>query len=49
MKSQAHHFDGKIEQGKTPIRQTPQDWYKKRTIGPLIDIDTDNLSDSDDE
>ena len=25
MKSQARHFDGKIEKGKTPICQTPQD------------------------
>jgi hypothetical protein len=49
MKSQARHFDGKIERGKNPIRQTPQDWHRKWTVGPLIDIDADDLSDSDDD
>ena len=48
-RTQARHFNGKIESGRCPIAMTPMDWYKKWTEGPLIDPESELASDGDDE
>ncbi|MCO5571184.1 hypothetical protein L7F22_024918 [Adiantum nelumboides] len=48
-RSQARHFNGKVESGQCPIAMTPMDWYKKWTEGPLIDPESELASDEDND
>ncbi|MCO5585574.1 hypothetical protein L7F22_039509 [Adiantum nelumboides] len=48
-RTQAKHFNGKVESGQCLIAMTPMDWYKKWTEGPLIDPESELASDEDDD
>ena len=42
-RTQARHFNGKVESGQFPIQMTPMDLYKKWTEGPIIDPQSHSL------
>ncbi|MCO5560628.1 hypothetical protein L7F22_014244 [Adiantum nelumboides] len=48
-RTQARHFNGKVESGQCPIAMTPMDWYNKWTEGPLIDPESKLASDEEDD
>ena len=48
-KANARHFNGRVENGRCPMRMTPRDWYVKWTNRPLIDPESEVTSDNDDE
>ncbi|MCO5607792.1 hypothetical protein L7F22_061993 [Adiantum nelumboides] len=46
---QAIHFNGKVEEGRCPIPNTPKDLYLKWTVGPAIDPESEIISGDDDD
>lgn len=48
-RAQARHFNGKVENGHCPKRMTPMDWYRKWTMGPILDPESELTSNEDDD